>query len=89
MLGVASERVFTGLAHSVVEALGSTADNLRKALDNPRGSQHSRFLELRKRLEPIRSQLPERAGWSLVLTSNRAPQKAPPTTRTPPLGTKV
>ncbi|MFC0037662.1 hypothetical protein [Actinomadura rayongensis] len=67
MLGVASERVFTGLANSVVAALGSSADKLKTALDNPKHSQHTRFLELRKRLEPMRAQLPDDLGDSLTL----------------------
>ena len=67
MLGVASEQVFLGLAQSVVRALGPNADNLRKALDNPRGSQHARFIELRKRLEPLRTQLPDDLGDTLTL----------------------
>jgi hypothetical protein len=67
MLGVASEQVFTGLAESVAQALGPDAQNLRKALDNPRGSQHSRFIELRKRLEPMRSQLPDDLADTLTL----------------------
>lgn len=67
MLGVASEQVFVGLARSVVDALGSSAENLRRILDNPRGSQHARFLELRKRLEPMRSQLPDDLADTLTL----------------------
>jgi hypothetical protein len=67
MLGVASEQIFIGLAQSVVEALGPSAESLRRILDNPRGSQHTRFLELRKRLEPMRSQLPDDLADTLTL----------------------
>jgi hypothetical protein len=67
MLGVASEQVFTGLASSMVNALGGSADRLRQALGNPKSSQHTRFLELRKRLEPLRPQLPDDLGDNLTM----------------------
>ncbi|WP_067826040.1 hypothetical protein [Actinomadura kijaniata] len=73
MLGVASEQVFIGLADSVVAALdanpglGGTADKLKQALNNPKQSQHTRFLELRKRLEPLRPTLPDDLGDNLTM----------------------
>jgi hypothetical protein len=67
MLGVASEQVFVGLARSVVNALGTSADKLRQTLENPKSSQHTRFLELRKRLEPLRPQLPDDLGDHLTM----------------------
>ncbi|WP_329521557.1 hypothetical protein [Spirillospora sp. NBC_01491] len=73
MLGVASEQVFIGLANSVVAAfdsvpeLGGTADKLKQALNNPKQSQHTRFLELRKRLEPVRPKLPDDLGDNLTM----------------------
>jgi hypothetical protein len=42
-------------------------ESLRKLLDNPASSYHRRFLELRKRLEPIREQLPEGLADGLTL----------------------
>lgn len=67
MLGVASERVFDGLARSVVEASGGSAKKLQDALDSPRTSQFTRFMELRKQLEPMRGQLPEGLADTLTL----------------------
>jgi hypothetical protein len=58
MLGVAAEKVFLALAEAVGQALGPEASKLRDALDNPRASQHTRFLELRKVLESWRSRVP-------------------------------
>lgn len=66
LLGVASERVFDGLARSVVDALGESATKLKAALNNPRTSQFTRFAELRKQIEPMRAQLP--AGLADTLT---------------------
>ncbi len=73
MLGVASEQVFIGLANSTVAAfdavpeLGGAADKLKQALNNPKQSQHTRFLELRKRLEPLRPKLPDDLGDNLTM----------------------
>jgi hypothetical protein len=59
MLGVAVESVFNGLAEAFVTAIPEKTTSLRKALNNPRASQNTRFEELRKALEPIRPQLPD------------------------------
>lgn len=67
MLGVASERVVDGLAQSVVAARGDSARKLRDALENPRTSQFTRFQELRKQLEPMRTELPDGLGDTLTL----------------------
>jgi hypothetical protein len=67
MLGVASERVFLGLAEAVATAVGTPAGGLRKALDNPRASQHSRFKELRQVLEPRRKEIPNDLADVLTL----------------------
>jgi hypothetical protein len=67
MLGVASERVVLGLAQSVVDARGDQAKKLRDALENPRTSQATRFTELRKQLEPLRTQLPSGLADTLTL----------------------
>lgn len=67
MLGVASERVMDGLARTVADALGESARKLRRELDNPRSSQLTRFKELRKQLEPMRTSLPDGLADTLTL----------------------
>jgi hypothetical protein len=67
MLGVASERVLDGLARAVADALGESAQKLRRELDNPRSSQLTRFKVLRKQLEPRRPRLPEGLADTLTL----------------------
>lgn len=67
MLGVASEQVFVGLANSVVNALGSSAEKLRQVLDNSKSSQNARFQQLRARLEPMRNTLPDDLGDNLTM----------------------
>lgn len=67
MLGVASERVVDGLARAVLEKRGDAAKRLRQTLGNPRASQFSRFTEMRKQLEPIRSELPEGLADTVTL----------------------
>jgi hypothetical protein len=67
MLGVASERIVDGLARAVLDRRGDAAKRLRQALENPRASQLSRFTEMRKQLEPIRSELPEGLADTVTL----------------------
>ena len=67
MLGVASERAFLQLAETVAVALESGATKLAAALADPRASQHNRFVELRKVLEPRRPQLPHDLADNLTL----------------------
>lgn len=67
MLGVAAERVFNGLAEAFVAANPTTTTKLRAAINNPRSSQNTRFEELRKALDPIRSQLPSGLADPLTL----------------------
>lgn len=67
MLGVASERAFLQLARTVAIALGQHATKLDAALASPRASQHSRFVELRKLLEPRRPDLPHDLADTLTL----------------------
>lgn len=66
MLGVAAEKVFLGLASSVVAALPGRTAKLDKALNNPRASQNTRFDELRNVLNADRASLP--AGLADPLT---------------------
>lgn len=67
MLGVASEQAFLQLARTVASARGADARKLTVALDNPRASQHNRFIELRKVLEPLRNELPHDLADNLTL----------------------
>jgi hypothetical protein len=67
MLGVASEQAFLQLAGTVAAALGPAAAKLATTLASPRASQHSRFVELRKLLEPRRPQLPHDLADTLTL----------------------
>ncbi len=67
MLGVASERVLDGLAGAVVGALGDSAAKLQELLNKPGTTQFVRFTELRKRLEPMRAELPEGLADTLTL----------------------
>jgi hypothetical protein len=67
MLGVASEQAFLKLAITVAAALGTEAARLAKTLDDPRASQHTRFIELRKLLEPRRSRIPGKLADTLTL----------------------
>lgn len=67
MLGVASERVVDGLGKAIVSRGGDSAKRLRAVLENPRTSQFSRFTEMRKHLEPMRSELPDGLADTLTL----------------------
>jgi hypothetical protein len=59
MLGVAAEQVFGRLARAYVSARGDAADKLRRLLENEASTYYTRFVELRKRLEPERASLPD------------------------------
>lgn len=67
MLGVASVRVFDGVAGSFIAANSAAGAKLQEMLDNPAISQARRFSELRKRLEPIRPTLPPNLADNLTL----------------------
>jgi hypothetical protein len=67
MLGVASERAFLNLANAVAVALGPDATKLTATLANPRASQHTKFVEFRKVVEPRRAQLPHDLADTLTL----------------------
>lgn len=66
ILGVASECVMEGLARAVSDATPG-AQQLRRAIANPRTSQFTRFVELRKQLEPMRNALPDGLADTLPL----------------------
>ncbi len=67
MLGVASERVFLLLARAFAESRPETTTELVRLLDNPGATYFRRFQEFRKRLEPLRSDLPPGLGDVLTL----------------------
>jgi len=67
MLGVAAERSFLELADSIVSAFPDRSNKLASALSNPRASQHARFTEARKVLEPARASLPQEYVDTLTL----------------------
>lgn len=58
MLGVAAERVFNELAESFVQLHNQPSAGLRRATDTRRGVA-TRFTDLRRHLEPVRSTFPE------------------------------
>ncbi len=53
MLGVASEQVFGRLTAAFVATAGDDATPLRKLLENPNATYYRRFVEFRKRIEPL------------------------------------
>ena len=69
MLGVASEAAFLGMAPSFVawlpEKQGTKLDGL---IRNPRSNYIAKFAEFRKRIEPLRSELPEELSGNMALT---------------------
>jgi hypothetical protein len=67
MLGVASGQVFGRLAAAFVAAAGDDAATLRKLLENPNATYYRRFVELRKRIEPRRKELPPGLADNLTL----------------------
>lgn len=67
LLGVASERVVDGLGRAMIRDGGDSAKRLRAILENPRTTQSSRFIEIRKRLEPMRTELPDGLADTLTL----------------------
>ncbi len=70
MLGVASEQEFTLLANTFVASLGrASARKLAEAMESPKTGQYARFDAFRKRLDPIRDQLPEELRDVLTLDS--------------------
>lgn len=66
MTGVAAEQVFGRLSSAYVGSQGSPSA-LATKLENPKASYNQRFEELRKRLAPIRDELPEGLGDNLTL----------------------
>jgi hypothetical protein len=73
MLGVASEAVFNRLAAAFVTASEGSAAKLEKLIDDPSMTYFARFVELRKRLDPIRDSLPNGLGDVLTPRLSRGP----------------
>jgi hypothetical protein len=67
MLGVASEQAFHGLAEAFVAMTDGEDGKLSRLLLNPRSTYAARFDEFRKRLEPVRSDLPHALADVLTL----------------------
>lgn len=67
MLGVAAEQVFGRLAKAFVGCAPRRTGKLPKLLDTPLATYHQRFNEFRKRLEPLRSSLPDGLADSITL----------------------
>lgn len=66
MLGVAAEQAFGRLSAAFVHARPQETARLAKLLDD-NTSQYVRFTEFRKRLDPIRPQLPDGLGDAITL----------------------
>lgn len=67
MLGVASEQAFRGLAEAFVATTSSDNGKLGRLLLNPRSTYAARFEEFRKRLDPLRPDLPHDLADVLTL----------------------
>jgi hypothetical protein len=67
MLGVAAEQVFGRVAEAFVAGAPHNTAKLRKLLDTQSATYHQRFSEFRKRLEPLRSSLPDGLADSITL----------------------
>jgi hypothetical protein len=69
MLGVASERAFQLLGEAFAGWLPRDEERrFRDVFDKPRQTYISKFLEFRRRIEPLRSQLPEEFSDNMALT---------------------
>lgn len=67
MLGVASEQAFRGLAEAFVTITDGHDGKLGRLLLNPRSTYAARFEEFRKRLAPVRLELPHDLADVLTL----------------------
>jgi hypothetical protein len=69
MLGVASERAFQLLGEAFADWLpADDARRFRDVFDKPRQIYISKFLEFRRRIEPLKEQLPEDFRDNMALT---------------------
>lgn len=68
MLGVASEAAFLEMAHAATSWLpGTTGENLKKVLENPRQNYIDKFREFRKRIESEKNRLPAELTDNMAL----------------------
>jgi hypothetical protein len=67
MLGVAAEQVFGRVAEAFVVGAPHDTAKLRKLLDAQSATYHQRFIEFRKRLEPLRPSLPDGLADNITL----------------------
>ncbi|QPS33524.1 hypothetical protein [Brevibacterium casei] len=67
MLGVAAERAFLVMAESYAASGVPGAPAMEKELTRPRGNYFALWTEFRKRIEPVRSNLPDGLADSLTL----------------------
>lgn len=67
MLGVAAEQVFGRVAEAFVAGAPHGTEKLQKLLSSQSATYHQRFVEFRKRLEPLRSSLPDGLADSITL----------------------
>jgi hypothetical protein len=67
MLGVAAERAFLVMAQSYAASSVAVAPAMAKELARPRSNYFALWTEFRKRIEPIRQDLPNRAADALTL----------------------
>ena len=69
MLGVASERAFQLLGEAFADWLPSSeAQRFRDVLNKPRQTYISKFVEFRRRIEPLKDRLPEEFSDNMALT---------------------
>ena len=69
MLGVASKAAFIEMATSFGKWLPDPqGKKFIELLENPKGDYISKFIEFRKRIEPIRTDLPEELADGMALT---------------------
>jgi hypothetical protein len=67
MLGVAAERAFLVMAESYGASSMAGAPAIAKELDKPRGNYFALWTEFRKRIEPVRQDLPNGLADALTL----------------------
>jgi len=68
MLGVASEAAFLEMAEASGPWLGSAGTTLQKILDDPRQPYVRKFDEFRKRIEPLKDEIPDKLADGMSLT---------------------
>lgn len=67
MLGVAAERSFEITAEAYADSAVPGAEGVAKALQNSRSSYFAKWTEFRKRIEPVRNQIPDDLADPIML----------------------